>query len=243
MKNRNNYDDLFKEIGLRIAKQIEAHGETQAVLAKALGYDDHQTVTYWVNGKRKPNLGQLLAIAQRYNVSMDYLTTFSDAETDATPEGKELQFVCEYTGLSSQSVQVLQYLKKDMQPGGDPDHNRLITRFINRILEMLYPYLETDDTGRAAGVTNLFTLCEQYLTPARETKIVHSSNGITGAGPEVIFTDYEILLLRIQRELTRLHDEVGKTLLQAATSKKPMKFETGEEFDAHWNRITRGGKK
>ncbi len=108
MKERNNYDDLYKKIGLRIAGLIEAHGETQAVLANALGYDDHQTVTYWVNGKRKPNLGQLLAIAQRYNVSMDYLTTFSDAKTDVTPEGKELQFVCDYTGLSVDAVNSLQ---------------------------------------------------------------------------------------------------------------------------------------
>ena len=109
MKGGNNTEALYKEIGLRIQKQIEKHGETQKILAESLGVH-REVVTYWANGQRKPTLEQLLQISRRYDVSMDYLTTRSDADTKVSEEGKELQFVCDRTGLSVKAVKELQEL-------------------------------------------------------------------------------------------------------------------------------------
>lgn len=130
MKGGNNTEALYKEIGLRIHKQIEKHGETHKILAESLGVH-REVVTYWANGQRKPTLEQLLEISRRYNVSMDYLTTRTEAETDVTEEGKELQFVCDRTGLSVKAVEELQKLPRWAAKWADSD----ILSMLNLVIE------------------------------------------------------------------------------------------------------------
>ena len=131
MKGGNNTEALYKEIGVRIHKIVDKHGETHEILAKALGYSAHQTVTYWANGTRPVPLEKLLEISRRYNVSMDYLTTRTDADTKVSEEGKELQFVCDRTGLSVKAVKELQELPRWAAKWADSD----IRSMLNLVIE------------------------------------------------------------------------------------------------------------
>lgn len=62
-----------------------------------------QTVGFYLNGDRVPDFFSLIAIAQRCDVTVDYLLGLSDAKRHDT----DLQAVCKYTGLSGEAVERL----------------------------------------------------------------------------------------------------------------------------------------
>lgn len=62
-----------------------------------------QTVGFYYNGDRLPDVIRLLRIAEKCDVSTDYLLGKSDVKT-ADPE---IQSICDYTGLSEESIDVL----------------------------------------------------------------------------------------------------------------------------------------
>lgn len=67
-----------------------------------------QTVGFYLNGERIPDILGLRQIAEKCNVSADWLIDLS-----GTPErDAELQQVCQYTGLSGESVQAVRTLAK-----------------------------------------------------------------------------------------------------------------------------------
>ena len=95
-------NDSNKIIGLRIAKAREGAKESQAELAAALGVK-REMVTYWENGTRPIKAETIIAIADKYNVSADYLLDRDKSPTKAGDKKKaEI-----YTGLSSQAVENL----------------------------------------------------------------------------------------------------------------------------------------
>ncbi len=100
----NNIDE--KIIGENIYYLLRKHGIKQKDLAKELGVTDN-TISYFVNGARTPNIQQIIKIAQFFNVSTDYILGLTDvSSTDA-----ELKTVCDYTGLSEKSILFLKKIK------------------------------------------------------------------------------------------------------------------------------------
>ena len=61
------------------------------------------SLEYYEKNKRKPDIEVLTKIADYYNVSADYLLGRTNAETT----DKDLRFVCEYTGLSENTIMTL----------------------------------------------------------------------------------------------------------------------------------------
>lgn len=59
-------------IGQRINKLLMKNNMKQKELAKELGITDN-TVSYFVNGSRVPNIQQIIKISQIFNVSTDYI--------------------------------------------------------------------------------------------------------------------------------------------------------------------------
>lgn len=94
-------DKLNKiELGNRITKLRESKHKTQSDIANLLELKSYQQVSYLENGNRNMSLSQLITLAKYFNVSTDYLLGLSDAPTS----DKDLQFICDYTGLSIKAV-------------------------------------------------------------------------------------------------------------------------------------------
>lgn len=79
---------------------------TQAQFAEFLGIS-RPTIGFYENGTRLPDAFVLKQIAQKCNVSSDYLLGLTDAPTN----DKDLQFVSDYTGLSVEAIEVIQRLQ------------------------------------------------------------------------------------------------------------------------------------
>lgn len=101
MQNINKY-----EIGTRIRGLREQAGETQTDLANLLEVK-RQIVSYFENGTRTPNIEQLVIMANHYNTTTDYLLGVSEVKTT----DKDIQFICDYTGLSEKAIDVLHFYK------------------------------------------------------------------------------------------------------------------------------------
>ena len=101
--------DLSKAIGKRINTLLAEKERKQKELAAYLGVQDN-TISYFVSGRRTPNTEQLVKIADFFNVSADYLLGRTNAETT----DRDLRFVCEYTGLSENTVTTLSELHDPM---------------------------------------------------------------------------------------------------------------------------------
>lgn len=95
-----------------------------------------QTVGFYCNGDRLPDVVTLLKIAEKCNVSTDYLLGKSDVKT-ADPE---IQSICDYTGLSEESLHFLHTFIADrneagVYPAGFTDDDYSPKRLINDFLE------------------------------------------------------------------------------------------------------------
>lgn len=89
-------------IGKRINEALAESNIKQKELAHKIGVKDN-VVSYWCNGSRIPNTEQIVKIAKALSVSTDYLLGISNVATN----DKDLQFVCDYTGLDEETVEEL----------------------------------------------------------------------------------------------------------------------------------------
>lgn len=85
------------------ARLRELQGDRSNVEFAAFLGMSRQTIGFYLNGDRIPDILALRQIAERCNVSSDWLLGLSDVKD---PDGT-LQQVCRYTGLNAQSVQFL----------------------------------------------------------------------------------------------------------------------------------------
>lgn len=74
--------DKFPE---RLTHLLEQSGTTRRSFARALGISERM-VQYYITGRKDPTAQTLVAIADFFNVSLDYLVGRSD---DPTPPRKE----------------------------------------------------------------------------------------------------------------------------------------------------------
>ena len=85
--------------GQIITKLREDSMQKRQETADALGIS-RASLEYYEKDKRKPDIEVLTKIADYYHVSADYLL----GRTNVKTTDKDLQFVCEYTGLTEESV-------------------------------------------------------------------------------------------------------------------------------------------
>ena len=75
---------------------------TQQDLAAATGYT-RQAISQYMDGSVLPNIEKLQTFAKYFNVSADYFLGLTHVQT---PD-KDVQFICDYTGLSEKAVEIL----------------------------------------------------------------------------------------------------------------------------------------
>lgn len=82
------------------------------------------TITNYECGRRSPDYNSLVMLAKKYGVTTDYLLGVTNAETT----DKDLRYICDYTGLSDEAVNILNKLLLHR-----PEHNRIIDFLIKEI--------------------------------------------------------------------------------------------------------------
>lgn len=92
--------DKYNEIlPSRIRALIADSGATQNQIAKEIGVT-RQSISQYCDGSTVPNADKLLKLAQYFSVSADYLLGITNAKTI----DKDVQFICEYTGLNESVI-------------------------------------------------------------------------------------------------------------------------------------------
>lgn len=119
--------------------RVAAGYKKQEDIARILNVQ-RQIISYYETGERKPDIDNLVKLAKLYNTSTDYLLGLSDVAT----KNEDVQYICEFTGLSADSVNNLldiNYEKKDYKDSifeADKDTYKLKQAtlfFINCVLE------------------------------------------------------------------------------------------------------------
>lgn len=94
-------------IGKRINATLAEKDIKQKELAKKIGVSNN-VISYWCSGSRTPNTQQIIQICNALGVSADYLLGLTDVATT----DKDLQYICDYTGLDEKAVKLLQNATK-----------------------------------------------------------------------------------------------------------------------------------
>lgn len=96
-----DYNSIFSS---RLRSLIEENHISKQKLADEIGVS-RQAISQYCDGSTVPNADKLLKIAEYFNVSLDFLVGKTEAKTD----NKDVQFICDYTGLNESSVDILHY--------------------------------------------------------------------------------------------------------------------------------------
>lgn len=91
--------DIKNTVNLERLKQLIDSKKNRQEIADAISCDV-SLVTHHYNGKRSVTMDFLKKYAQYFGVSSDYLLGLSDVPTT----DKDLQFVCNYTGLNEDTI-------------------------------------------------------------------------------------------------------------------------------------------
>lgn len=94
----DNNNSINSKIGMRINTLLAKNDVRQKDLAKVINVKDN-IISYYCKGTRKPNIDQLLLIADYFGTSVDYLL----GRTDIESTDPHIQTMCSYTGLSDEA--------------------------------------------------------------------------------------------------------------------------------------------
>ncbi len=96
---KNATTETFAE---RLADLIADRNISLDKIGKEIGVSK-STLSKYTNDEAEAPIGTLVKLANYFNVSADYLIGISEAKTN----NKDLQFICDYTGLSNETIETL----------------------------------------------------------------------------------------------------------------------------------------
>lgn len=111
---RNIADKFNTPLAIRLRFLIEKSGITQNQLAQKLG-KTRQAINSYTLGITVPDSDTIVKLSQFFDVSSDYLLGLSEAKTS----DKDLQYVCNFTGLSEESVLKFNFHKELIRKSGN----------------------------------------------------------------------------------------------------------------------------
>ncbi|MBR4474254.1 MAG: helix-turn-helix transcriptional regulator [Oscillospiraceae bacterium] len=169
-----------------------------------------QAVNQFKQGQSFPKIENLIKIAQHFNCSLDYLIGLSDVRS---PEA-DLQAVCDYTGLSEESIsklhkeaQITKKRRKTRTLSMDEDWVRSIDMMITKqpkLFEMISDYL--------------YNTYDRFILPTGENNksypVVilkhYEDNGYSNSKLVIPEEVQELDLLRIEKYLREFRQAVQK---------------------------------
>ena len=96
-----HYNDPFPTV---LRELIEENGTRQDELKEVLEVKNRQSVTGYVDGSTIPTIDKAKALAEFFHVSVDYMLTGNPC---LRPEEPDKRAICDYTGLSEESIDFL----------------------------------------------------------------------------------------------------------------------------------------
>jgi len=141
-RKKKEIDRVFSERLTHLLQEAKTdYGTILEDVASEIGVS-RQALGKWANGDTVPDILDLKKLAEYFQVSADYLLGISDVRT----ADKDLQSVCEYTGLSEGAVATLERLK------GETSHEEVDSKplicVVNNLLEnedFLYLVVDLND--------------------------------------------------------------------------------------------------
>lgn len=109
----------------RLAKLRIAKGAKREEIAKLLNCSV-SAISNYENGNRTPDFDSLILLADYFDTTTDYLL----GRTEIKSNDKDLQFVCEYTGLSEDTINKFVVLKKNVLLPRNKEYIRIIPTFL-----------------------------------------------------------------------------------------------------------------
>lgn len=169
-KNRNIFTEekANSVFATKLRKLFAASGRTHGNLADYIKERTGDSVTrqaigQWCNGNTSPNLKTVPLIASFFRVSVDYLLT----ETEVKAANLDVKAICEYTGLSEQSVYIMHEEHKEGNGTNVATVINLLARFDELGILELIQSLVRNDLKVADGdvLTNSVLLVDNSTTP------------------------------------------------------------------------------
>ena len=115
-KPNTNGDRYYDSFPCRLRELMERDGTKQEELKEVLKVKNRQSITGYIDGSTVPTIDKVVALADYFNVSTDYLLGMVNVSTTDT----NLQAVCNFTGLSEKAVEQLAALSKQGYSSLDP---------------------------------------------------------------------------------------------------------------------------
>lgn len=185
-----------------------------AKLARKIGVST-AAISNYISGLTGVSSDNLIAIANYFNVSTDYLLGLTDIPSADT----DIKAIAEYTGLSDKSISVLNYIKESA--AADQEENGRILAFLNRELE------RSDRTTKAklsfckkmgtlypikrghVSVESIFAELEDYIQGSSTVGFFDLENGNKIEKDEII---RRVVFDKITKRLDKITEEVGTVL-------------------------------
>lgn len=164
----------FNSFGERISELRKEQGMKREELAQYLNCSVAAVGNY-ENGNRTPDFETLVKIADKFNVSTDFLLGRSENKTTDI----NILSICEYTGLSEDSIYTIHYLSEK--------NKKIIEFFIQsyEIHKILYQFNDFEENLSKAA-NELKTFCEKY--PDYDYWITSSNYNETEIAEDIVKT-------------------------------------------------------
>lgn len=164
-----NVKDLFS---VRLKELINESGKSQRAIASEIGIA-HNTLGYYIDKSRAPDIVNLSTIAHYFGVSTDWLLGQSDVKS----QNGKVQEICAATGLNEKSVQILMdaqaaltngvaYAQTEaVQPGakyirGD---NRIPAELVNLVINFILTQKGYKNYMRYREIRSIY--CDSFHSP------------------------------------------------------------------------------
>lgn len=218
-----------KIIGSRINSALAMNNTLQKELAKQLNVKDN-IVSYWCKGERTPNTSQIIQIANCLNVSTDYLLGLSDVATN----DKDLQFICDYIGLSAENVTNLNFVKRYFNEQ-DNEHKKKMYDLLNNLVTHSYYQLTN---GQSLHNLYIFTCLLKKEIKETDYNALEHANIFLNSYLYSVEQDYKELIYDLF-EIKEAKAEINKILTQSPkyleeieeTHKKILEASRCKDFD------------
>ena len=126
MENKQGIDGYFDDFAVSLRELMAKHPKdgsvtSPATLAEELGTST-QTISYYINGKRKPSYDNVIALTKFFGVSADYLLFHVKSEN---------MDMHKKTGLSNEAITMLEQMHKTSKNGDLTDITALVDSLLS----------------------------------------------------------------------------------------------------------------
>ena len=126
MENKQGIDGYFDDFALSLRELMAKHPKNGSVTSPATLADElgtsTQTISYYINGKRKPSYDNVIALTKFFGVSADYLLFHVKSEN---------MDMHKKTGLSNEAITMLEQMHKTSKNGDLTDITALVDSLLS----------------------------------------------------------------------------------------------------------------